>query len=221
MRWPSDTHSGRHVIRTTAGSAPALEALPVSEEEPQECPSNLLNDEELVARCLEGDHEAWGTLIDKYRNLIFSIPARTGFSQDDAADVFQDVCLKLLWELPRVREPKALAAWLIKVTARECFRWRREQLPYQTMEVGALAATVPDLPGEMLAELQREEKLRDALGELAARCRNLVEMLFFTEPPVPYDEVAKRLGLATGSIGFIRMRCLKRLRRSLEEKRFG
>jgi DNA-directed RNA polymerase specialized sigma24 family protein len=42
-------------------------------------------------------------------------------------------------------------------------------------------------------------------------------MLFFEQPPLPYEEVAKRLGLATGSIGFIRSRCLHRLQKLLQE----
>jgi hypothetical protein len=45
-------------------------------------------------------------------------------------------------------------------------------------------------------------------------------MLFFEQPPLPYAEVARRLGLATGSIGFIRGRCLERLRKLLMESGF-
>jgi len=45
-------------------------------------------------------------------------------------------------------------------------------------------------------------------------------MLFFEQPPVPYNELAKRLGLATGSIGFIRGRCLDRLQKILAEMGF-
>jgi DNA-directed RNA polymerase specialized sigma24 family protein len=45
-------------------------------------------------------------------------------------------------------------------------------------------------------------------------------MLFYEKPAVAYEEVARRLNLATGSIGFVRMRCLKQLRRRLIEKGF-
>jgi DNA-directed RNA polymerase specialized sigma24 family protein len=70
-------------------------------------------------------------------------------------------------------------------------------------------------------EVEREQALREALSEMVGRCRELVRMLFFSTPAVPYDEAARRLGLATGSIGFLRMRCLKRLRRALEGKGFA
>jgi hypothetical protein len=45
-------------------------------------------------------------------------------------------------------------------------------------------------------------------------------MLFFEQPPRPYNEVAQALGLATGSIGFIRGRCLGRLQKILAELGF-
>ena len=46
----------------------------------------------------------------------------------------------------------------------------------------------------------------------------MIRLLVFTSPPVPYKEVARRLGLATGSIGFIRGRCLQRLQKNLDKQ---
>lgn len=181
------------------------------------------DDENLVRRCVEGSEAAWHSLIDKYRNLIFSIPIKFGFTADDAADVFQDVCIKLLAELPHVREPKTLPAWLIQVTAHESFRWRRKNGPQGTITLDGQPcnlAAMEKLPDAVLEELRREQVLREAISEAPARCQELIEALFFTVPPRPYEMVARELGLATGSIGFIRMRCLDRLRRELEQRGF-
>jgi DNA-directed RNA polymerase specialized sigma24 family protein len=73
---------------------------------------------------------------------------------------------------------------------------------------------------EVLERVADEQMLRDAVASLPERCRQLVGMLFFETPPRPYQEVAAALGLATGSIGFIRGRCLTRLRRQLEKMGF-
>ena len=40
-------------------------------------------------------------------------------------------------------------------------------------------------------------------------------MLFYEHPPRPYQQVAQQLGVATGSVGFIRGRCLAKLARAL------
>jgi RNA polymerase sigma factor (sigma-70 family) len=70
-----------------------------------------------------------------------------------------------------------------------------------------------------VVQAEREQMMRNVISALPARCKELVHMLFFEDPPVPYQEVAERLGIATGSIGFIRQRCLGRLKKSVTELR--
>ena len=181
-------------------------------------------DTRLVRECRNGNEEAWAALLDKYKNLIFSIPIKRGLPRDEAADVFQRVCVLLLAELPHLREPKALPMWLIRVTSRECTRWRRQEHPEAARDtVDAETAALPDdkpLADELLGRLKEEQSLRDAVQTLPPRCRELIAMLFFETPARPYQEIATQLGLAAGSIGFIRGRCLTRLRRELEKKGF-
>src|ERR1700760_507376 len=79
-------------------------------------------DHELIADCLQGDHQAWAELITRYRRLIYSIPIKARLSPDDAADIFQSVCLKLYEKLATLREYDKIRSWLITMTTRECWR---------------------------------------------------------------------------------------------------
>ena len=179
-------------------------------------------DARLVRECVRGDEDAWAALVDKYKNLVFSIPRKQGMSRDAAADVFQRVCMLLLSELPHLRKAEALPMWLIRVTVRECQRWRRQEQPYGASDEAAALAMVEDerpLPEETLAQLAEEQELRDAVMALSPRCRELMAMLFFEDPPRSYLEAARALGLASGSVPFIRARCLARLRKDLEKAR--
>jgi RNA polymerase sigma factor (sigma-70 family) len=180
------------------------------------------SDERLVRECLRGSEEAWTALIEKYQNLIFSIPLKFGLGKEDAADIFQSVCVDLLRDLPSLRRPKALAGWLIRVTVHRCVRWR-DRLAPATLEAGVELEETAEpgaVPSALIEELEREQALREALRELSPRCRRLMHELFFMQPPRTYQEIAADLGLATGSIGFIRGRCLEKLRRKLEERGF-
>jgi RNA polymerase sigma factor (sigma-70 family) len=184
-----------------------------------ERPFDFDDDVRLVKECLHGEQAAWSELLSKYKNLIFSIPIKRGFSQDDAADVFQSVCLDLVNELSSLREPRALAAWLIRITHNKCFRYMKDKRRFGEQENNGHEPALPmeEIPENKLRELQKEQLLRTALRELSPRCQRLVEMLFFESPPRPYQEIAKSLTLATGSLGFIRARCLEKLRQKLEE----
>ena len=186
-------------------------------------PSREWSNTRLVAQCLAGDERAWNMLLDRYKNLIYSIPMRYGAPHQDAADIFQAVCLDLFNELPKLRDAEALQGWLIRVTTHKCYHWMRQS----TGEDGNVSehqlesVTGPDpVPAEVIAEIEREQIVREAIASLPDRCRKMIEMLFFEQPPIPYDEVARRLNLAKGSIGFIRGRCLKRLKKVLEQKGF-
>jgi RNA polymerase sigma factor (sigma-70 family) len=181
------------------------------------------SDERLVRLCLEGDQEAWAALLRKYQNLIFSIPIKYGFSRDEAGDIFQQVCMQLLSALPAIREPNSLGPWLAKTTSHRCFHVAGQAARMSHFDLDSQESELPALqkpPDTVLREVELEQLFRDALSKTTPRCRELIQMLFFQTPSVPYEEVAKNLGIAKGSIGFIRMHCLKRLRRLLEEKGF-
>jgi RNA polymerase sigma factor (sigma-70 family) len=177
------------------------------------------SDTELVAACLEGDEQAWSDLVDRYSRLIYSIPLRQGLPREEAADVFQAVCLDLVAELPRLRDPQALPAWLIRTTAHKVSKWKRRDQRYAPDDTGLVdaAADVADLPDAVIEQVQRAQALRDGIDALSDRCRDMVRMLFFETPPRPYRDVARELGVATGSIGFLRSRCLDKLRAVLEK----
>jgi RNA polymerase sigma factor (sigma-70 family) len=181
------------------------------------------SDERLVSECLKGNQEAWSALIDKYKNLIYSIPIKLRM-YDDAADIFQAVCVDLLAGLPQLREPKALPKWLMQACYHKCLQYRRrsEKHTSLTNEAGEdldIASDQP-LPEHMMAELEKEQIVRGAISQLNPRCEQMVHMLFFENPPRPYQEVARKLDIATGSIGFIRGRCLQKLKKQLEKLGF-
>jgi RNA polymerase sigma factor (sigma-70 family) len=179
-------------------------------------------DEKLVQDCLNGDEKAWNRLIDKYKRLIYSVPVKYRLSPDDAADVFQNVCVDLFTNLAKLRKIESIRSWLITVATHKCFhhkRHQRQDVELDAMEQEMAEELAPAAP-QVMQEVQEEQAVRDAILRLSPRCADLVKMLFFEQPPLPYTEVAQRLGLATGSIGFIRGRCLNRLQKILAELGF-
>jgi RNA polymerase sigma factor (sigma-70 family) len=185
-------------------------------------PDNLWSDDtKLVKACLHGEEDAWETLLAKYKNLIFSIPIKYGFSPEEAADIFQSVCLDLVYELDSLREPRALAGWLIRITCNKCYHFQKTK-QRNVRNNGSLEPSIAseEVLENRLEDLQREQALRTAIHSLSPQCRKLIQMLFFESPARPYEEIARSLTMAKGSIGPIRSRCLDYLRRRLEKLGF-
>lgn len=186
-------------------------------------PAEVWNDTRLVKECLSGNEVAWSELIDKYKSLIYSIPVKYSLSQQEAADVFQSTCVELLVRLPELREPRALPKWLMQVAHHECYRLKRlnQRVVSRDAEPDLPEPETPSIAESLVQQTQEEQMLREAMAVLTPQCRRLVELLFFETPSRPYTEVAAELGLAVGSIGFTRQKCIERLRRQLEELGFS
>ena len=184
----------------------------------------VMEDERLVQGCIQGDQRAWEELVDKYKRLIYSIPIKYGATPDDAADVFQAVCIEALNSLPQLKNAQSLRSWLITLTIRQSYRWKKKQsnhVELDAMEPDAAESIASISHADTLAQLEQEQIVRDVVAQLPPRHQKLVRLLFFEQPALPYTEVAQRLGLATGSIGFIRGRCLDKLRKALIEYGFN
>jgi RNA polymerase sigma factor (sigma-70 family) len=185
------------------------------------------DDRELIAACLSGEHWAWETLISRYQRLIYSIPLKSRLSADDAADIFQSVCLKLFEKLVTLREHDKISSWLITTTTRECWRVsahrRRESQtssPDDEREVDSLSQipAAEPLADEQHEMLERQQTVRNAIETLSERCRELLMMLFYEREESSYAEIARRMAMPVPSVGPTRARCLEKLKRALQGK---
>lgn len=73
------------------------------------------------------------------------------------------------------------------------------------------------LPDEELLRLERLDILQHAMEQLDERCRRLLIALFLSPDTMSYNEIAKSLKISPNAMGPLRSRCLKRLRKILDE----
>lgn len=186
------------------------------------------DDAALVARCRRGERAAWTALVKRYQRLVYAIVRRAGLDEHTAADVFQTVFARLIEHLPRITAPERLQAWIVTTAKREVLlTLRREQRTVSMTRVddddddGTAEFDVADdspLAEDVLSDLQQLDGLRRALEKLDDRCRELLLMLFGNDgDKVSYEEVSARLGIAVGSIGPTRSRCLGKLRGHVDD----
>jgi len=171
----------------------------------------------LVARVGDGDQEAWDELIERYAPLVWSICVRHQLSRPDIDDVGQSVWLLLVEQIGNLREPAALPGWLATTTRRECLRVLRAARRHDRASLPPEDRMPPDTPDSMIEQeiirAERDAALRAAFAELGPSCRELLSMLI-CDPPCAYTQISATLGVAVGSIGPMRARCLERLRHS-------
>lgn len=185
-----------------------------------------LADADLVRACRAGDQGAWSTLVRRYQRLVYTVPRRAGLPDEAAADVFQTAFQRLFEHLDRIEDTSRVRAWLVTTAKRETLRLLAERQRVAEFPAGAAdapdedpLARLPDpapLQDEQLAALQELHRVREAVDRLDPRARQFVELLFLQDEPLPYAEIARRLGIPEGSIGPTRARALAKLRKLMQ-----
>lgn len=171
----------------------------------------------LISRCLEGDEQAWEQLVHQYTRLVYSIAYRSGLSDEDAADLVQNVFTIVLRRLEALQHVERFSAWLITIAHRESWdlkRSRRQSTAMDDLDPIDDSTSMESL----VVAWEHASTVRDALQDLGDRCRALIERLFLWDPRPSYESIAADLGIAVGSIGPIRARCLRQLRGLLESR---
>jgi RNA polymerase sigma factor (sigma-70 family) len=185
--------------------------------EPTARPPRSVSVVSLVESAASGDQQAWESLVNRFVPLVRHVTHRYRLSHNDFHDVNQIVWLRLLENIERIREPRALPGWIVATTRNEALRvlkgHRRLQLVAAIDDFATERTSPQEAPAEELLRQERHRAVRDGLAELKPEQRELL-LLLHAEPPLSYQEISRRLGIPTGSIGPTRARCLAKLRQT-------
>lgn len=181
------------------------------------------SDAELLAACRGGDEAAWQMLVERFQRLVATVPRRAGLNEDLTAEVFQEVFLTLFEKMNDIREPERLRSWL--VTTAKFKTWRAlarekggagltQNIEDDDESFFEVTDTQP-LADAVLIELEEQHQVRTAVAALDERCRTILTMLYFAEPPAAYVAVAEKIGVGETSVSPLRARCLKKMLKML------
>jgi RNA polymerase sigma factor (sigma-70 family) len=173
---------------------------------------------DLLRRAGEREWAAWAELIRRYRRLVHHTARRMGLAHGDAADVEQLTWMRLLEHGHQIRDPACLPAWLVSTARRESLRLataahRVVLCADPTVDNGVehRGAVTDVYP----ADDDYEPALAGALSRLPPRYERLIRMMMSDECP-NYVQLARAMNVPVGSIGPMRMRALRMLRRAPE-----
>jgi len=176
--------------------------------------------QQIWRRVLEGDVHAWGELVRLYAALVNTVARRVGLTTLDAEDCAQHTWMSLYRNRRVIKDPTALPAWLIRTTHRQAVYIYKKRIRTTEAEADRAISPALILPDDEVHQLEQQAIIEIALQRLDTRCKILLEQLFFAPDEKSYQQIAKDLGVAPNTMGPLRSRCLKRLRRILDDMGF-
>jgi RNA polymerase sigma-70 factor (ECF subfamily) len=176
---------------------------------------STLRDADLVARCRDGDAEAWRTLVERFSRYVYAIAVQVyRLSDDRAEDVFQEVFARAYEHLGELRDDRALRPWIGQLTRRLCvdrLRSNSRELVREDLDSG-----IPFAAGDALAQIDEALTVRQAIGRLPMIQREIVERALVRGES--HAAIASALGIAEGTVASRISRARQRLRALLSER---
>lgn len=179
----------------------------------------------LLARAKKGEIAAFESLMTAYENRIYSLALRSTGSEQDAADITQEVFLRAWKNLDSFRGDSSLSTWLYRVTSNLCVDFARkkaaEGMPSSIDDEESPAADLADAsrmaqPEAAAENSELREELQFALAQLSEEHRRVV--LLRDVAGMTYTDIARTLGLEEGTVKSRLARARAGLRKILLER---
>jgi len=166
-------------------------------------------DIELVEKAKKGNQQAYGELLERYRDAIYFMLLKMVNSPMDAEDLTIEAFGKAFKNIDQYTPNFAFSTWLFKIATNNCIDFIRKKrashIPIdQTIDgEDSLAPSTliqsddPD-PETYMINQQKIKHMRKVVSRLKPRYRQLVELRYFKE--YSYDEIAVELDIPIGTV---------------------
>ncbi len=179
----------------------------------------------LLARAKKGEIAAFESLMTAYENRVYTLALRSTGSEQDAADITQEVFLRAWKSLDSFRGDSSLSTWLYRVTSNLCVDFARKR----AVESGTASIDDAESPAASIADPSRtiqpeqavenqelREELQYAIAQLSEEHRKVV--LLRDVAGLAYTEIARTLGVEEGTVKSRLARARNSLRKILLER---
>lgn len=184
------------------------------------------SDAAIVGRVLDGDADAFETLLKRYERPVLGI-LKKHLPLDQVEETAQDVFIRAYQSLPGFRQNGSFRHWLSAIAVRTCYdfwrkHYRNREIPLSTLtdaQAGWLERTLSDSSEnshEALGRRQEAREILDAvLGRLSPEDRMVLELVYLEG--LTGKEAAKLLGWSVANVKVRAFRSRKKLEKLLTE----
>ncbi|MDF3300930.1 RNA polymerase sigma factor SigM [Streptomyces tropicalis] len=161
------------------------------------------SDQDLLARHVKGDPDAFGEIVRRHRDRLWAVALRTLGDREEAADAVQDAFVSAYRAAHTFRGQSAVTTWLHRITVNACLDRVRKAASRKTSPVDDTERLEQLLEPQESASAPAERndvqrQLIEALGTLPVDQRAALVLVDMQGYPVA--EAAQVLDVPTGTV---------------------
>jgi RNA polymerase sigma-70 factor (ECF subfamily) len=181
-----------------------------------------VNDKQLIEKILAHNEQAFSTLVEKYKKMVYATIFRIVRNKSDAEDLFQEVFLKVYGSAHQIRHEDDLSGWLFKIAYNKSISFLRKKnpakanpesnakSPLQTV-LGQIHYADRDTQDRKMEQHEAREMLFSAIDRLPEMQKKVLLMHKFED--YSHQEICLKLNLTQASVESLIYRAMFSLRK--------
>ena len=155
----------------------------------------MIQDIELINKCIKGELKAQRELYDRYAAKLMPVAMRYGKSQEDAEDILQDAFVKIFNSLESFRQEAQFLTWLKRIVINTSINHNRRKLYEQPML--DIEKTPLHVEKELIISHLHFTEIMAMLQKLPIGCRTVFNL--FAIEGFQHKEIAEQLEISEGT----------------------
>jgi RNA polymerase sigma factor (sigma-70 family) len=177
------------------------------------------NDNELISKVLQGDHQAYAGLVNHYQNYVFTLTLRLVKNREEAEEVAQDVFIKAYKYLADFRGDSKFSTWLYTIVNNTCISFlRKKKLTIHSLDDERVFAKADNQDAGFRADGVEQKSRYVMVGEAISRLKpddaSIITLFYKNEQSL--EEIAQVLGLEVNTAKVRLHRARARLKELME-----
>ncbi|MFL0362889.1 RNA polymerase sigma factor SigW [Pseudobacillus sp. 179-B 2D1 NHS] len=161
-----------------------------------------------IKQVLKGDQNAFGEIVELYKDKVYQICFRMLWDRHEAEDTAQEAFIKAFVNIHTYDPGKKFATWLYRIATNLCIdRIRKKKPDYhldaeisgtEGLNMYSQVASTEELPEEAVENLELQEIIQSAIFNLPEKYRSVIVLKYIEE--LQLQEIADILELPLGTV---------------------
>ena len=177
------------------------------------------NDQDLIAKVLDGDTNAFSVLVNRYKDLVFSLSLKMLKNREEAEEISQDAFIKVYKSLHKFKGDSKFSTWIYKVVYNSCLdRLKQYKKNYALVPIDEFnenQVKTLDNAFDALVSQDRKNAIQACLNKLPSEDSFLLTLYYFEEQSL--EEISKIIGLTANNVKVKLFRSRKKLATILKQ----
>jgi RNA polymerase sigma-70 factor (ECF subfamily) len=180
----------------------------------------IINDQHYINQIIEGNSNAFAVLVDRYKDLVFTLSYKMVKNREEAEEISQDTFIKIFKSLNKFKGESKFSTWVYKITYNTCLdrlkKNKKENNVVYIEDFSEHQVKAIETVFDTIDEKERNQRIQDCLLLLPSEDAFLLTLYYFDDQSI--EEIAKVVDSNANNIKVKLFRSRKKMASILKER---